>query len=245
MSARMSGSFRFALFISAAVACSQPGVAPPVPAVALQDSLTVAESIYTDARTLKDRLGIAVLRGLTDTAKALRGPYLAARRALALALSIDSLLLADSVDRRALRVMRHTFATDLADIPEPPGAVPPDSAGCDYDPHSIADPDSWVFASYAVGGFDNFGELLHEIGHGIHIAGIRTRPAFSDWPDADLFTEAIADLALVEAYESRWQQRYLGDSAHPRGKPARQVFRRGDGCLLGAVRSPPAAQPSG
>jgi hypothetical protein len=71
----------------------------------------------------------------------------------------------------------------------------------------------WVFASYAVGGFDNLGELLHEIGHGIHIAGIRTRPAFSDWPDADLFTEAIADLADVWAYESRWQQRYLGDSA--------------------------------
>jgi hypothetical protein len=71
----------------------------------------------------------------------------------------------------------------------------------------------WVFASYAVGGFDNLSELLHEIGHAIHIAGIRTRPAFSDWPDADLFTEAIADLADVEAYESRWQQRYLGDSA--------------------------------
>jgi hypothetical protein len=71
----------------------------------------------------------------------------------------------------------------------------------------------WVFASYPVGGFDNLGELLHEIGHGIHIAGIRTRPAFSDWPDADLFTEAIADLADFQAYESGWQQRYLGDSA--------------------------------
>ena len=73
----------------------------------------------------------------------------------------------------------------------------------------------WVFASYATGGLDNLGELLHEVGHAIHIAGIRTRPAFSDWPDADLFTEAIADLADGEAYDGRWQARYLGDSAPP------------------------------
>jgi hypothetical protein len=73
----------------------------------------------------------------------------------------------------------------------------------------------WVFASYAVGGLDNLGELLHETGHGIHIAAIRTRPAFSDWPDADLFTEAIADLADAAAYDGRWQARYLGDSAPP------------------------------
>jgi len=56
---------------------------------------------------------------------------------------------------------------------------------------------------------------LHETGHAIHIAGIRTRPAFSDWPDADLFTEAIADLADGEAYDGRWQLRYFGDSAAP------------------------------
>ncbi|MGE5743661.1 MAG: hypothetical protein ACM368_06990 [Gemmatimonadota bacterium] len=75
--------------------------------------------------------------------------------------------------------------------------------------------ESWVFASYAVGGLDNLGELLHETGHAIHIAAIRTRPAFSDWPDADLFTEAIADLADGEAYDGRWQAHYLGDSAPP------------------------------
>jgi hypothetical protein len=71
----------------------------------------------------------------------------------------------------------------------------------------------WVFASYATGGFDNLGELLHETGHAIHIAAIRTRPAFTDWPDADLFTEAIADLADYAAYDGRWQTRFLGDSA--------------------------------
>lgn len=409
-------SFRFALFIAAAVACARPSVpaTPPVAfddslTVALKDSLTVAESIYSDTRSLRDRLDIAALRGLTGTATALRWPYLAARRALAQALAIDSVSLTDSVDRRALRVMRRTFAADLADIPEPVGATTPDSVRCAYDPNSIAEADSlearlyacygeatqsivvdgerlgrltvlgllgttgdtakrrrlfhgldrvwrsvngdndsgspyrallrrravewsggvtpfarrvgevgfaadtverwlerlleawramlpdsirepwdlyyamgaasrrlspriprdsllivserfyralgadpvvlgihydlepragkdpvafttfgarpgfrqgvwqtgapWVFASYPGGGFDNLGELLHEIGHGIHIAGIRTRAAFSDWPDADLFTEAIADLADFQAYESDWQQRYLGDSA--------------------------------
>ena len=70
----------------------------------------------------------------------------------------------------------------------------------------------WVFATYRTGGLDNLVELLHETGHGIHIAGIRTRPAFADWPDSDTFTEAVADLASLDAYEPRWQIRMLGDS---------------------------------
>lgn len=70
----------------------------------------------------------------------------------------------------------------------------------------------WVFASYRIGGIDNLAELLHETGHAIHIAAIRTRPAFADWPDSDIFTEAIADLASLELYEPAWQQRYLGRS---------------------------------
>jgi len=72
---------------------------------------------------------------------------------------------------------------------------------------------AWVFTSYSVGGFDNLAELLHESGHGIHIMGIRTRPAFNDWPDSDMFTEAIADLAGLEIFEPQWQGHYLGDSA--------------------------------
>jgi hypothetical protein len=71
----------------------------------------------------------------------------------------------------------------------------------------------WVFASYRIGGLDNLAELLHETGHAIHISAIRTRPAFADWPDSDIFTEAIADLASLEMYEPAWQQRYLGESA--------------------------------
>ena len=50
-----------------------------------------------------------------------------------------------------------------------------------------------VFATYRDGGLDNLAELLHETGHAVHIAAIRTRPAFADWPDSDPFTEAIAD----------------------------------------------------
>jgi hypothetical protein len=68
----------------------------------------------------------------------------------------------------------------------------------------------WVFASYQSGGLDNLAELLHETGHAIHLAAIRTRPAFADWPDSDIFTEGVADIATLEMYEPPWQQRYLG-----------------------------------
>ncbi|MBW2691997.1 MAG: hypothetical protein JRE57_05115 [Deltaproteobacteria bacterium] len=70
----------------------------------------------------------------------------------------------------------------------------------------------WVFASYQMGGLDNLLELLHETGHAVHIAAIRTRSAFMDWPDSDIFTEGIADIATLEMYEPAWQQRYLGAS---------------------------------
>ncbi|MBI1951168.1 MAG: hypothetical protein HYS34_07380 [Acidobacteria bacterium] len=70
----------------------------------------------------------------------------------------------------------------------------------------------WVFAAYRVGSIDNLNELLHETGHAIHIAAIRTRPAFMDWPDSDLFTEGIADIAALEIFEPAWQRKYLGTS---------------------------------
>ena len=73
-------------------------------------------------------------------------------------------------------------------------------------------PTPWVFATYRVGGLDNLGELLHETGHGVHIAAVRTRPAFADWPDSDPYSEALGDLAALEMYEPPWQARYLGDS---------------------------------
>jgi hypothetical protein len=70
----------------------------------------------------------------------------------------------------------------------------------------------WVFATYRTGGLDNLNELLHETGHAIHLAAIRTRPALTDWPDSDPFTEAVADFIALEVYEPAWQQRWLGDS---------------------------------
>jgi hypothetical protein len=71
----------------------------------------------------------------------------------------------------------------------------------------------WIFATYRAGGLDNLNELLHETGHAVHIAAVRTRPAFADWPDSDPFTEGLADLVALDVYEPLWQQRWLGDSA--------------------------------
>ncbi|NOT10209.1 MAG: hypothetical protein HOP28_18600 [Gemmatimonadales bacterium] len=71
----------------------------------------------------------------------------------------------------------------------------------------------WVSASYRIGGLDNLSELLHETGHAIHIAAIKTRPAYADWPDSDTFTEAIADIAALEMYEPAWQRKFLGRAA--------------------------------
>jgi hypothetical protein len=73
--------------------------------------------------------------------------------------------------------------------------------------------DEWIFATYSYGGLDNLAELMHESGHAIHIAAIRTRPAFMDWPDDDAFTEGIADIAALEVDEPAWQQKWLGDAA--------------------------------
>ena len=75
-----------------------------------------------------------------------------------------------------------------------------------------AEGEPWVFATYRTGGLDNLNELLHETGHAIHIAAIRTRPAFADWPDSDPFTEAVAEFVALDVYEPRWQRRWLGDS---------------------------------
>jgi hypothetical protein len=401
------GAIRRLGFLLGLAACG-PARSAVAPAPA---ALSRAESLYATVRILKDRLDIATMRVLPESATALQPRYLARRAELVRALAIDSSTLRDTTDRRALATMRRTLDEDLTDAPQPPGATTADSGRCAYDPRAVADTDSlqarlyecygaatrdivvdgarldrltvlgllgvtadsaarrrlflgldrvwrsmngtdddaspwrellrrrarqwgtgptpfarrvtelgfvpdtveawlerlleawsgalpdstlepwdlyyamgaasrrlspriprdslrsvserfyrslgadptvlhvhfdldpragkdpvaftafgarpglvdgtwrpgepWVFASYATGGFDNLGELLHETGHAVHIAGIRTRPPFSDWPDADLFTEAIADLADYAAYDGRWQARFLGDSATP------------------------------
>lgn len=132
--------------------------------------------------------------------------------------------LSPSVSLRDLRTLNDRFYRDLG--------ADPAGLGVHYDllPRTGKDPvafttfgirphktgagvspgEPWVFAAYNVGGIDNLAELLHETGHAVHIAAIRGRPAFVDWPDSDTFTEAIADIAALEIDEPAWQRKYLG-----------------------------------
>lgn len=131
----------------------------------------------------------------------------------------------DRVSVDSLLALNHRFYRSLGVDPESLGIrydlTPRDGkypiAFTTFGARRIARPGSvrsepWVFASYRIGGFDNLAELLHETGHAIHIAAIDTRPAYHDWPDADPFTEGVADLAALEIYEPWWQAAYLGDS---------------------------------
>ena len=75
----------------------------------------------------------------------------------------------------------------------------------------------WVFATYAEGGVGNLLELLHESGHALHIAAIRTRPAFLDWTLEDTaFVEGMADVVGWDATEPEWQRAWLGEAAERR-----------------------------
>ena len=75
----------------------------------------------------------------------------------------------------------------------------------------------WVFATYAQGGLGNLLELLHESGHALHAAAVRTRPAFLDWTLEDTgFVEGMADLLGWDAAEPAWQRAWLGEAAEPR-----------------------------
>ena len=75
----------------------------------------------------------------------------------------------------------------------------------------------WVFATYAEGGLGNLLELLHESGHALHMAAIRTRPAFLDWTLEDTaFVEGMADVVGWDAAEPEWQRAWLGEAAERR-----------------------------
>ena len=75
----------------------------------------------------------------------------------------------------------------------------------------------WVFATYEEGGIGNLLELLHESGHAVHNAAVRTRPAFLDWTLADTgFLEGTADQLGWDASEPAWQRAWLGEAAEPR-----------------------------
>ena len=101
----------------------------------------------------------------------------------------------------------------------------------------------WVFATYRTGGLDNLSELLHETGHAIHIAAIRTRPAFADWPDSDPFTEAVADFVALEVTEPGMAVALAGRLGAAQGRPAGALCRDCHGCCLGVIRASNAAEP--
>ncbi len=79
-----------------------------------------------------------------------------------------------------------------------------------------------VVGTYPSGGLYSLNELVHENGHAVHVAAIRNRPAFMDWPDT-LFTEAFADVPSWSVHEPTWQRRYLGAEA-PEAVSLRALF---------------------
>ena len=99
-----------------------------------------------------------------------------------------------------------------------PGRPPIPVAYTTFGRRSTIEP--WVFATYTGGGLGELTEYVHETGHAIHIAAIRSRPAFADWPDSDAFTEALAELTALDTAEPAWQERWLGRSV-PEGPSLR------------------------
>jgi hypothetical protein len=79
-----------------------------------------------------------------------------------------------------------------------------------------------VSANYEQGGLFVLNELIHEDGHAVHFAALRTRPAFFSLGD-DLFFEAFADVPAWSSSEPAWQRKYLG-SGTTEGAALRELF---------------------
>ncbi len=138
------------------------------------------------------------------------GRELAARVPLEELLAINSRAYADlGADVAKLNVQ--------FDVKPRPGKTP--VAFCDFGARPRLRNGAWtpgqpsIFATYETGGLGNLNELIHETGHAVHIAAIRTRPAYRDWPDSDALTEGLADMFSLEIYEPAWQRKYLGAEA--------------------------------
>jgi hypothetical protein len=65
-----------------------------------------------------------------------------------------------------------------------------------------------ISANYDGGGLGSLDEFVHENGHAIYYAAMRTSPAFMDTDS--LLDEAFADVAAWNTFEPAWQRRYLG-----------------------------------
>ena len=70
-----------------------------------------------------------------------------------------------------------------------------------------------MLATYVDGGLGDLAELVHEGGHACHIAAIRTRPAYADWPDSDALTEALAEVVGLDVAEPAWLARWIPEAA--------------------------------
>ena len=79
-----------------------------------------------------------------------------------------------------------------------------------------------VSANYEQGGLFVLNELIHEDGHAVHFAALRTRPAYFSLGD-DLFFEAFADVPAWSSSEPAWQRKYLG-SGTTEGAALRELF---------------------
>jgi hypothetical protein len=79
-----------------------------------------------------------------------------------------------------------------------------------------------VSASYEQGGLFVLNELIHEDGHAIHFAALRTRPAYFSLGD-DLFFEAFADVPAWSSSEPTFQRKYLGHEV-AEGSAQRELF---------------------
>jgi hypothetical protein len=69
-----------------------------------------------------------------------------------------------------------------------------------------------VSANYEQGGLFVLNELIHEDGHAVHFAALRTRPAYFSLGE-DVFFEAFADVPAWSSSEPAWQHKYLGREA--------------------------------
>jgi hypothetical protein len=139
---------------------------------------------------------------------------------------------ADSVPRDAVLAINHRVYASLgADldalgvvldvIPRPSRpAIPVAFTTFGSRPHARPDGTWWcgrptVLATYVDGGIDELAELVHETGHAVHLAAIRTRPAFTEWPASDALTEALADLVAYDVSDPAWQRRWIPGDAGP------------------------------
>lgn len=78
-----------------------------------------------------------------------------------------------------------------------------------------------ISANYASGGLGSLDEFVHENGHAVYYAAIRTSPAFMDTDS--LLDEAFADVAAWNTFEPAWQRKYLEREA-PQSTSLRALY---------------------